>query len=261
MSEVEQAQTENASGHDENVESSTTPEAVTETTEEPKKNKVQERINQLTRKNHEERQRTAELESRIKELESKAVQPKPEIVVPKEDDFEDYSQFQTAQAKYVADVAANTAYERLSTETANQTAAQQQAEDQRVLEGKKKAFDENVESKRANFEDFENVAYGHQFMDLDLANQIFDMDKGPEVAYHLGAHLDEAQRIFSLDPVSRARELTKLEFQVEALKPKKVSDAPDPINPLGGQEKVSKNPDEMTTDEWLAWRHENLANR
>ena len=50
-------------------------------------------------------------------------------------------------------------------------------------------FNDNLDTKRDHFMDFESVAYGHSFMDMDLAEQIFDMDKGPEVAYHLPEQL------------------------------------------------------------------------
>lgn len=262
---------ENTPSLDENVESSTTPEvevesvedaetSATETPEEPKKaNKVQERINQLTREKYEERQKNAELEARLAKLEASNSQaPEPEIIAPKEEDYDDYSQFQMAQAKFVADTAANAAYNRIAAE--NQTRQQKDAESirQQELQSKKEAFEKNVNSKRANFQDFENVAYGHEFMDLDLAEQIFEMDKGPEVAYHLGSHLDDAARIYALPPVQRARELTKLEFALQAITPKKVSSAPDPITPLGHKERVETDPDKMTADEWQKWRYEQL---
>lgn len=277
MSTDEQLQSENVASHDEQqAASSPAPEAeakqesqvdanAAETPEAEKKpNKVQERINQLTREKYEERQKRAELEERLKKLESQQPQKAPEVAqAPKEDDFDSYSDYQSAQEKYLADRAANAAYERLKAE--QEAAKEQTSEQQRQeeIKAKRAKFDENLTAKRTNFENFEEVAYGHEFMDMGLAEMIFDMDKGPEVAYHLGSHLDEAERIFSLSPIERARELTKLEFQVEQLKPKKVSDAPDPINPLSGSsERVAdKDPDDMTTDEWLAWRNKNLANR
>jgi hypothetical protein len=256
---------------DEIVEPSPTPEAdpkpegqeeasATETPEEPKKpNKVQERINQLTREKYEERQKTAELEKRVKELES---QTKPteesELVVPKEDDFENHSDFVQAQSDYIAEKAARAASERVAATHKANTESDLANQRQKELESKKAVFDASVAEKKGNFQDFESIAYGHEFMDLDLAEQIFDMDKGPEVAYHLGSHLDEAERIFALNPVQRARELTKLEFQVEAVKPKKVSDAPDPIEPLGSNEVVEQDPDKMSADEWQQWEYDRM---
>ena len=257
--------------HDETVVPSTTPEAevnpqgqteasATETPEEPKKvNKVQQRINQLPREKYEQRQENADLKARLDKLEQ--VKPEvetPERVAPNEDDFDTQQEYHTANAKYYADVSGDAAQARVAaSDSANkETAALDQRQEN--LKTKKTAFEANLNGKRANFEDFEDVAYGHSFMDLDLAEQIFEMDKGPEVAYHLGAHLDEAERIFALTPVQRARELTKLEFQVEALAPKKVSDAPDPINPLGSSETIQTDPDKMNADEWQAWRNKQV---
>ena len=262
---------ENTPSHDVNADSSaapvveTKPEGGVETSatetpvEEKKPNRVQERINQLTREKHEQRQENANLKARLEALE----QAKPEVktearVAPNEDDFDSLQEYHTANAKYYADVSGDAAQAKVTAaDSANkETAAQTQRQED--VKAKKAAFEANLDGKRANFEDFEDVAYGHQFMDLDLAEQIFDMDKGPEVAYHLGAHLDEAERIFALPPVQRARELTKLEFQVEALKPKTVSDAPDPINPLGNAETIQTDPDKMTADEWQAWRNKQV---
>jgi hypothetical protein len=235
----------------------------TENTETPKKrNGVQERINKLTTEKYEVRQRNAELEERIRQLEASqpaAVEPAtPILAAPNEDNFNTHEEYLAAQAKFVADTASNAAYERIRAEQEAANSAKQQEQQQSEILSKKKAFDDNVAKKRDNFEDFEEVAYGHKFMDKDLAVQIFEMDKGPEVAYHLGSNLDVAERVFSMSPVQRARELTKLEFQLDAISPKVVSDAPDPINPLGNSELVEADPDKMSADQWLAWRNKKL---
>ena len=271
MSEDLQEQSEEAPSHDETVESSTTPEAPNEPTEgseaqpipEAKKvNKVQERINQLTREKYEARQETAALEERIKQLETKGpAETKPEIVAPKEDDFEDYSQYQQASTKFVADTASNAAYDRITAENQVRDQASKETARQAELKTKKASFDSNLAEKRGNFEDFEDVAYGHQFMSIDMAERLFDMDKGPEVAYHLGSNLDVAEKIFSLPLIQQAIELTKIEYQVEDLKPKLVSEAPDAITPLGSDEKVSKEEDDMTDAEWLKFRNNQINAR
>ena len=257
-----------AASHDEQAAPSTAPEAeaslqgqaeasATETTDEPKKvNKVQQRINQLTREKYEQTQENATLKARLDKLEQVAPVAKTiERVAPNEDDFGTLQEYHTANAQYYADVSGDAAQAKVSASDNASKQATAETQRQEAVKTKKAAFESNLESKRANFEDFETVAYGHQFMDLDLAEQIFEMDKGPEVAYHLGANLDEAQRIFSLTPVQRARELTKMEFQVEALKPKLVSDAPDPLKPLGNSETVQTDPDKMTADQWRTWRN------
>ena len=263
---------QNTPSHDENAVPSPALEAevkpqgqveagATETPEEPKKvNKVQERINQLTREKYEQRQENAELKARLDKLEATPTAPAtPEArVAPNEDDFDTPQEYHQANAQYYADVSGDAAQAKVTQQNQENTETARNRKQQEVVEAKKKVFEENLNSKRGNFEDFEDVAYGHSFMDMDMAEQIFDMDKGPELAYHLGSNLDEAARIFALTPVQRARELTKLEFQVEALKPKVVSDAPDPINPLGNSETVQTDPDKMNADEWRDWRNKQV---
>lgn len=236
--------------------------SATEKTEPPKKDRFQTRINQLTAKNYETEQRNAELETRLKALESKpAAAEESDLVAPNPDEFDTDQDYQTANAKYYADVSGRAADARVNANNEASTQERERQTRQDSIKAKKIAFEESLDSKRGHFEDFEDVAYGHQFMDMDLAEQIFDLDKGPEVAYHLGSNLDEAARIFALTPVQRARELTKLEFQVEALKPKVVSDAPDPIKPLGNSEvidEVGVNGENLSTDEWQKWRNKQV---
>jgi len=276
MSENLPGEIQNTPSHDDKAAPSTAPGAeaqqqaeasATETQDQSKKtaNPVQPRINQLTRKVHDTNQENEALRARIAEFEqAKPAEVKTEVkVAPSEDDFETLQEYHTANAQYYAEVSGNAADARVSASDNANKAAAAKTQRQTELETKKAAFEKNLDSKRANFENFDEVAYGHDFMDLDLAEQLFDMakdpkGKGPEVAFHLGSNLDEAQRIFALPPVQRARELTKLEFQVEALKPKLVSDAPDPIKPLGGSETVQTDPDKMTADEWRIWRNKQI---
>lgn len=278
MSEDQTGEIEKKPSHDDKAASSPAPgvevkpegqaeASATETPSEAKKtaNPVQPRINQLTRKNHDQLMKhtaeTAELKARIAKLEQAppVVETHEKRVAPNEDDFDSSQDYHAANAKFYADVSGDAAQERITASDSDTKEKTAQTARQTELKGKKAAFEKKLEAIRGNFENFEEVAYGNtQFMDLDLAEQIFDLDKGPEVAYHLGSNLDEAERIFALSPIQRARELTKLEFQVEALKPKVVSDAPDAITPLGNSATVEMDPDKMTADEWQAWRNKQV---
>ena len=264
-----------APSHDENVDSSTTTEAdatnetgaetsAAETTEQVKKpNPVQERINQLTREKYEARQQTAAMEERIKELEAKQPKQKQAEVqkAPNEDDFDTHEDYQSANSQYIASTAADAAYNRISEENSARAKAAEDSKRVETLTAQKAGFDSNLEAKRGNFQDFEEVAYGHQFMDEGMASRIFTMDKGPEVAYHLGSNLDVAEKIASMNKIDQAAELAKIEMQVQSLKPKLVSDAPDAITPLQGSESVQKDPKDMNDDEWRKWRYSQLNAR
>jgi hypothetical protein len=257
--------------HDDNADSSPAPEAEVKTeevnseevkteaapTEKPQKG-FQKRINQLTAEKHEERLKNQELEKRIKDLESNVAKAKPDLVAPNPDDFETDQEYNTANANYYAEVSANAADARIS---AKEQEVRQQ-EQQSTKEAIANKYWDKVESVSDSYENFEEIAHGHKFQDSSLTYMIADLDKGPEVAYHLGSNLDEAERIFNLPEVQRMRELTKLEYQVESLKPKVVSEAPDPITPLGNSEQVDTvgvNGDNIkNADEWLKWRQSKI---
>ena len=114
--------------HDDTADSSTAPEvevkteveaeaSATETTEKPKKpDRFQTRINQLTTKNHEAEQRNVELESRLKALEAKpaAAAEESSLVAPNPNDFDTDQEYQTANAKYYADVSGRAADARVN---------------------------------------------------------------------------------------------------------------------------------------------------
>tara|TARA_R110002126_G_scaffold101189_12_gene233204 strand:- start:731 stop:1558 length:828 start_codon:yes stop_codon:yes gene_type:complete len=269
---------ENVVEHDDNAVPSPAPEVIdtsvkpeievasaAETPEGVKKpNPVQERINKLTREKYEARQETAALEARLKVLESN--QPKPSkpgeaAKAPQEHEYEDYNDFQNAHANHIAAVAADAAYERFAVETRESEELKRASNQQATQLSKKQAFDRNLDTKRGNFEDFEDVAYGHQFINESMASRIFDMGKGPEVAYHLGLHLDEAEKIFAMNEVDQAVALDRLDRQVIALEPRLVSGAPDTITPINGAESVQKSPEDMSDDEWRKWRYAQINAR
>lgn len=71
-----------------------------------------------------------------------------------------------------------------------------------------------------------------------MREAIITSEHGPEVAYHLAKHLDEAQRIAGLSPVAQVRELGRLEAQFASAKvpdqpeKPKVAKTPNPIKPV-----------------------------
>lgn len=92
-----------------------------------------------------------------------------------------------------------------------------------------------------------------------MAEVIQDSERGPEVAYHLATHREEAQRIFRMPPLAAARELGRIEATLDAPKPRIQSNAPPPPQIVkGGKTLAAKDPDKMTTDEWLVWRNAQL---
>ena len=100
------------------------------------------------------------------------------------------------------------------------------------------------------------VGVGREFLELATSS-----DAGAKLLNHLGANLEEAERIASLSPVQMARELTRLEFKLTQPSVKPVSKAPAPISPISGTNSNSKSPDEMTDTEFAKWRKSQIAAR
>lgn len=187
---------------------------------------------------------------------TKAQQPAP--VLPKQEDFRDNPQgFFDAMATYKAHqiVEENKVKER-----------QAQVEDTYV--DREDAFREKVS-------DFRQVVAKHPrdggpaISDVMLA-AIKESELGPEIAYHLGKNPDESYRIYGLSAVAQAKEIGKIEAKLTNNSPevKKVSNAPEPINPVGSRAKPQKfelsDPKSVQTmgpSNWIKQRNADIAKR
>lgn len=87
---------------------------------------------------------------------------------------------------------------------------------------------------------------------------VTESENSHKVLYHLGANPEEAERILSLPLTKQARELAKIETNLSkpATPAKPISNAPDPITPVGGNSagSGSKDPANMSDEEYMAWR-------
>lgn len=78
-------------------------------------------------------------------------------------------------------------------------------------------------------------------------------DDPAKALYELAKDRDLADRVVKLPPLKLAAELTKLALKQP--KPKPTSTAPAPITPVRGTAApLPKDPEKMTTPEWMAWR-------
>ena len=94
-----------------------------------------------------------------------------------------------------------------------------------------------------------------------MSQAIVESDLGADIAYYLAQHPDEAKAIAQLSPIRQVAAIGRLEEKVSAPAVKKVTQAPAPITPTGSKAKAEKNPDAMSSDEWLAWREAQLRKR
>jgi hypothetical protein len=221
--------------------------------EEPKVSGYQKRLNQVIWKQREAERRAEEAEARIREL----TQPKETekaMTMPTLESVEyDESRYQEEMAKYYASQVDTTLSKREQARSAEQAAIELQS---------------NVSNFHARgmklADDYEELVVNNQALPVTEAmrDALLATDKGPEILYHLAGNPEEILRIAEMPPYVQALELGRLEARMSLPKPNKSTSAPAPIKPLSaGGESVSKDPDEMTSKEWLAWREKSLKGK
>ena len=212
----------------------------------PKKNRFQERINDLTAKAKDAERREKAWEDKYNELLSKSEskpQPKVETAdgAPTPDDkLEDGSdkyplgEFDPA---FIRDLTRHTINEESAKAEAEQAEREKEnerkaAEAQLVnewtgkLEASKERYPDLLEKNEALVETFADIEEGYGEY---LATTIMQMDHGVDVIYFLANNPVEAKRIVSLGPIKATVALGRLESQFfESADKKKVSQAPEP---------------------------------
>lgn len=146
---------------------------------------------------------------------------------------------------------------------------QQEQEAMRAKESqnsKLKEFQAKVEEFKKTVDDFDDViaeVYDVQ-ISLGLQEAIRESDLSAQLLYELAKQPDELMRINSLSPFKQAIEVGKLEAKLQEKKAEKKQEiketkAPPPLKPVTakGIPKVTKSVDDMTYEEYKAWRAKN----
>lgn len=205
---------------------------------------VQKRLDELTRRIHEERREKERLYALL-ERQPQQGQPAPVAQTdnqPREEDFPDYDAYMRALGRYEA----------------RQEIQQERQQEQREQSGR--AFQERIDKVRDKLPDYD-LYVGDPTLPITplMAEVIRESDVGPEVAYHLGKNRSEAERIARLPPHRQAAELGRLEARLSA--PQAQSHKPTPPAPpqtvTGLSAGLAKAPQDMSMDEYKAWREAN----
>lgn len=184
--------------------------------EKPKNDWVQRRIDQLTREKHEEKRQREALEQQLRQYQQTSEQPK------------------------------------------QVTAEEIRAEARRLIQQEKfdSACNKVFDAGKAEFSDWDSSLKTFQLLggaSPEFLEAVTEMDAGHKVLHHLGQNPEVAERLLSLPPLRMALELARLESAVGQAKPKPVSNAPAPINPIGGRSAPVEPPEFATTAEQIAW--------
>lgn len=266
---------------DETPEKKDEPEkAVTPPEEKPplKKDAVQKRIDELTRK-----YRTAERDSmlkdkKVKELEEELLKLKstvPATVKPIRSSFEDEDAYLEALTDWKISERLRVQQEKTEQEVKSKSEVTENATINQSI-------DSMVESGREKYEDFEEIALDKDLrITPDMVGIIVESEISADIMYFLGKNPDKADEIAKMSPLKVAREIGKLEVQLvaeqggaekeeeveeeekevtppekAAAKPvvKKVSHTPPPIKPPKALGVTEKDPSQMTPKEYRQWR-------
>lgn len=229
------------------------PEKETSPDEKPKpKGGFQRRIDELTRNWRESERRLDEAMSMLRQ------QATPQAVTPSgpptlEQFGYDEAKFQTAMTEHV---------KRVSREEA--VAAFQEQQQKVQHETRLKTFRERESEFANSVEGYFDKVYDPSLpMSPSVVELIAESDIGPRVAYYLADNPDVARKIASMTPTQSAREFGKLEVKLSNAAPvKAVSKAPPPPPKIDATEpEVEKDPDKMSTTEWLKWREKSLRKK
>jgi hypothetical protein len=221
------------------------PEITTEAevVEPPKPKKTaQERIDELTRKRR-DAERDAEY-WRTKALEKEAPkEPAPAAPAtgePKLENFDSHEEWMKSWSRW----------DRKQEEVQRTQTTREQALDKAYRE-----YERRAEKARASHDDFDDAVGSTLYTDT-MKIALWKTELGPEMAYHIATHPQDAERMRSLSPDEQLIEIGRLETKLLIAKQtKKAPDAPAPIKPLGmGGGGQDKDPSKMTDDEWFAWK-------
>lgn len=93
-----------------------------------------------------------------------------------------------------------------------------------------------------------------------MKSAITESDQGPQLAYYLATHADEAQRIAGLTPIGAVRALTLIEA---GFKSKPTTQTPEPVAATGSRQTsgVKALTDIKSQSEWDERRRKYIANR
>lgn len=136
--------------------------------------------------------------------------------------------------------------------------SQHGAQQQRALQemqGIADAFGTREAEAVTRYADYEEVAHNPDLnVTPNMAVAIQLSEKGPDIAYYLGSHPAEAAKICALSPIAQATAIGRLEARFLRSGPKKPTQSPAPMKPVGSRGVVTKDPSKMSTAEYRAYR-------
>lgn len=220
-------------------------------TEEEKKRRKQksadERFGQITAK-----RREAEREAAANRAEAERLQKRLELYegpAPREEDFDNYEDFETARDNHRQGQFLKQERER-DLEDVN---ARVEASDSTALQASYEEYQARADAFKEQAPDYDQVVEGpNAAFSEQMARELFTSPKGPQIAYHLAKNPTELVRIARLtEPTDVAREIARVEGRLTQPTPKRVTTAPDPVKAVatGSGSQADNDPSKMSVAE------------
>jgi len=100
-------------------------------------------------------------------------------------------------------------------------------------------------------------------LNMEVATSLMEVDNAEDVVYHLATNPEKAAEIARMTPLKRGIELGKIEAELKLkrhIKPQ-VSNAPEPIKPVGGRAPAGVDLERMSPEEYREYRNKQEAAR
>lgn len=205
----------------------TTEEKVEDKEEEPEQKKPPSRA----------KRRIQRQQAKIKKLEEEVKQLKTEKKEINIDDFENYEDYVKA-------------LEEAKDDEKEEKSTQQEAFDQEDID---EIFDEGI----SKYDDFDTLVTAPDLaLTEDVISDVIESEKASDILYHLAKNKDETLKIARMSDRDRKKALLKIEISLEKKKSdapkKKISSAPEPIKPVGGDapKTVSLDDNDLSYEEY-----------
>ena len=219
-------------------------ESSTEKPEDEGKDKVQERIDEITKFRREEERKRIAAEAKARELEEEIERLKPKQPPGKK--LADFNYDEEAFSEYVSEQAEERAKEAARESIQREKYEAEQAE-----------FKTREDKFAEDNPDYFTVSRGAFRFTAEMKQVAMGSDNGPALIYHLAENPDLSSRLAEMSPWNMAREMGRLEATALSPKPKSLSKAPAPAPTLKAAAAAtsiksdSPDSDKLSTEEWV----------
>lgn len=229
--EVQESNQEEEAAEAGSAEAAATPGKEDEQQKPKKKSRAQRKIERQARELKEKDQEIEKLRNGGQE--SSASKEDGKVLAVEEIDIDDYEDFEEYQAavKEAKEVAKSKA------DATTPEAKKEEGNEDKLNADLSKRIGYMQEDGAADYENFDEVVRNEELpLTQAVLEEITQSEQAADIAYFLGTNIDRAKKLAAMSPRQMAKEVLKIEIELEK-KPNKVvrvSNAPDPINPVGG---------------------------